>query len=318
MAENTIKLNSKFYWDTIVFKVEDELFCVPRSEFVQSSEVFADMFLLPSGPAGHSEGQDRDHPIVLEGYKKDEFMCLLKVMYPTAGSLISGPKLDLYLEKEEWVSVLKLSTIWNMTKIRNYAIHRLSTDVVLSPVEKILLARSHRVAAWLEEGVTSLASVDSSSTLEDLATLGWETAARILWVNLRDISSPSLTASNTLHFRRYAMKCKICSATLMPDSHINCNHCGVPVTADAELLVHGPESVPGTADHLVQPRAIKCKCGGTPFSSIICSFCFWNVESNERVRITADKKEDKKAMIKEMFRAEIEDYELAITVATCP
>ena len=41
------------------------------------------MFLMPSGPEARSEGQDRDLPIVLEGYKKDEFACLLKVMYPT-------------------------------------------------------------------------------------------------------------------------------------------------------------------------------------------------------------------------------------------
>ena len=63
--------------------MEDKLFSVPRYEFVQSSDVFADMFLLPPGPTTRSEGQDRDLPIVLEGYKKDEFACLLKVMYPT-------------------------------------------------------------------------------------------------------------------------------------------------------------------------------------------------------------------------------------------
>jgi hypothetical protein len=40
------------------------------------------MFLLPPGPGATTEGQDREHPIVLEGYKKDEFACLLKVMYP--------------------------------------------------------------------------------------------------------------------------------------------------------------------------------------------------------------------------------------------
>ena len=99
------------------------------------------MFLLPPGPAKCSEGQDRDLPIVLEGYKKDEFACLLKVMYLTyvqkmfnvqliffyirvdlwtfdrATSLISGRNLELHLKKEEWVSVLKLSTIWNLTKV---------------------------------------------------------------------------------------------------------------------------------------------------------------------------------------------------------
>jgi len=111
---------SEFYWDNVFIKVcgefrhlsriictmplnyvqvEDRLFCVPRYEFVRSSEVFADMFRLPSGPGeivegqdgasiegqdgANTEGQDRKHPIILEGYKKDEFACLLKVMYPT-------------------------------------------------------------------------------------------------------------------------------------------------------------------------------------------------------------------------------------------
>ncbi|KAG5649954.1 hypothetical protein H0H81_001326, partial [Sphagnurus paluster] len=58
--------------------VKDELFCAPRFEFVRSSEVFADMFCLPSEPSTRSEGQDKEHPIVLEGYKKDEFNSLLK------------------------------------------------------------------------------------------------------------------------------------------------------------------------------------------------------------------------------------------------
>ena len=37
--------------------------------------------------------------------------------FDRAGSLISGTNLELHLKKEEWVSVLKLSTIWNMTKV---------------------------------------------------------------------------------------------------------------------------------------------------------------------------------------------------------
>ena len=178
------------------------------------------MFHLPSGPATHSEGQDREHPIVLEGYKKYEFACLLKVMYPRyvhvmfiytliffylwtfdrARSIISGTNLEFPLDKEGWISVLKLSTIWDMTEvcrtqslrlsaeptdidqIRQYAIHWLSTNVTLSPIEKILLARAHRVGAWLEEGVNSLVTCNPMPALEDLATLGCETVARILWI----------------------------------------------------------------------------------------------------------------------------------------
>lgn len=70
-----------------VIQVEDEVFCVPRSEFIQSSEAFADMFfantfVVASEAEASKEGQDRENPIVLEGYKKDEFARLLKVMYP--------------------------------------------------------------------------------------------------------------------------------------------------------------------------------------------------------------------------------------------
>ena len=100
-------LSSEFYWDIVFIKVcsyfsvvictfksnyvqvEDKLFSVPRCEFVNSSEVFADMFALPSGPMAPKEGQDKEHPIVLEGYKKDEFTSLLKVMYPTYVIIIS-------------------------------------------------------------------------------------------------------------------------------------------------------------------------------------------------------------------------------------
>jgi len=307
MPEDTFKLNSKFYWDNIVFKVEDELFCVPRSEFVQSSEVFADMFLLPSGPAGHCEGQDKEHPIVLEGYKKDEFMCLLKVMYPTAGSLISGPKFDLCLEKEEWVSVLKLSTIWNMTKVRNYAIHRLSTDIALSPVEKILLARAHKVAAWLEEGVTNLASGDPSLTLEDLAALGWETAARILWINLKDTSN-----ANAFRFGSDAIKCEYClsSASLRFECHVHViNENAVP--ENRELTFHGSGSPSG----IVPIHGIICNCGGRAFYSIYCRSCSRNINN---VRITPNKQMitlNMKEMIDEIFGREIEDYKLTMTGA---
>jgi hypothetical protein len=58
------------------------LFRVPRCEFEESSEIFANMLLMPSGAVDRTEGQDNEHPIVLKGYKKDEFSSLLRVMYP--------------------------------------------------------------------------------------------------------------------------------------------------------------------------------------------------------------------------------------------
>jgi hypothetical protein len=198
----------------------------------------------------------------------------------------------------------------------------LSTDVTLSPVEKILLARAHKVAAWLKEGVTSLATSNPKSTLEDLATLGWETAARILWI--RDNSSP-LTASNTLRFRADAIKCGNCSssASLINGSQ-NCNNCEENVTAETELTSSGPGSASGTTDRVVLLGAIQCACGGIPFNSLYCSSCgitpghrhgyaySYNQNQYQNIRIAVNTKEP---LIEEMIGWEIKDYELAMTAA---
>jgi len=315
MAEDS----NEFYWVTFFIKVEDKLFCVPRYEFVKSSEVFADMFLLPSGPATRSEGQDRDHPIVLEGYKKDEFTSLLKVMYPTSSSLISGKNVELPLEKEEWVGVLKLSTIWDMTKIRQYAIHRLS-NLTLSPIEKILLARAHRVGPWLDEAVTILTTCNPMPTFEDLATLGWETVARILWIrdNLsKSTSSPasSLSNSDTLRFRRDAIKCPQCSSSssLINDSY----GCGHIASGDAMLTVRSSSTslISGTFDRCVKLRLIQCPiCDSSPFNSVhdvhcyFCSFAYSN-SYQPNVRVTLNNSKSLKTNIEEMFGEEIKEYE---------
>jgi len=312
MAEDS----NEFYWDTFFVKVEDKIFCVPRCEFVQSSEVFADMFLLPSGPATCSEGQDKDHPIVLEGYKKDEFACLLKVMYPTANSLISGTNLEFRLTKEEWVSVLKLSTIWDMTKIRRYAIHRLSTDVTLPPIEKILLARAHRVGAWLDEAVISLAMCNPMPKLEDLAALGWETVARILWI--RDNSPPirAPNAQNKFCFRRDTIKCPNCPSST--SSLINSSYgCGHIASGDAKLTF--PDSISpisGTIDILISLSKIEClicRRNPGPFGSIYvtCNFCSTSYNCNSNVRVTLDTS-TYMPIIKEMFGEEIKDNESSL------
>lgn len=197
-------------------------------------------------------------------------------------------------------------------QIRTYAIHRLSTGVALSPVEKVLLARTHRVTAWLVEGVTSLVLLNSDPrpTLEDLATLGWETAARILWI--RDNSSPSLHVPNTLCFIRDAIKCSFCSSSA---SLINCKQdcysCRQAVPADAQLTVSGSGLASGAGDRIVALKEIQChrKCGGYPFfaSSVYCNSCLSG--SSGRVRITPNK--GSKEMIQEMFGEEIKDNELA-------
>lgn len=52
-----------YYLETVVFRVEDTLFRVPRRGFELESVIFASMFSLPPGKH-NPEGQDDDSPIV--------------------------------------------------------------------------------------------------------------------------------------------------------------------------------------------------------------------------------------------------------------
>ncbi|KAF8808884.1 hypothetical protein BYT27DRAFT_7188391 [Phlegmacium glaucopus] len=296
--------NTEFYWDNVVFKVGDMLFRVPRCEFEQSSEVFADMFRLPSGATECTEGQDKEHPIVLQGYRKDEFCCLLKVMYPRAKTVISGTKFELSLEKEEWVSVLKLSTIWNMKQIREYAIHWLSTNGALTPIEKIQLARAHKVATWLEEGLASLVNGVHKLTREELATLGWETSALILWI--RDNSSPYPNDSTTIVLSKDMVKCAVCpSLENLTGMDYKCRYCSHIFGKVDQHTVSRTSS--GT---LVRLSAIRCNSCNTDFFRLgyfNCTACSSRVDTN----ISSD---EPHVQIGEVFGEEIKGYKLAMSV----
>ena len=228
------------------------------------------------------------------------------------------------------MSVLKLSTIWNMEKvchgtsvvsliaqstisidqIREHSIRRLSFDFTLSPIEKMHLARAHKVAIWMHEGVTGLVNGDHKPTLGDLATLGWETAARILWI--RDN-----VPSNALYFKRDDIKCAYCSSlvSLINFGH-RCSSCQQVVPADGELTVpSGPGTVSGPAAECVvllgEIRCSRVNCRRPTFSfiSVNCPSCSVYIGPSHKVKIRPNKVS--KDVIEEMFGEEIRDYEFA-------
>ena len=191
-----------------------------------------------------------------------------------------------------------------------YAIHRLSTDFVLSAIEKVHFARAYKVASWLDEGITGLVNGDPNTTLDDFASLGWETAARILWI-MRDNSfhSRSPMLANTLYFKKDTIKCGYCSSSycLLNSGH-NCYICRQLVPSDTELTAPDPGIISGPTDRVVQLKAIQCSninCRGAIFSSIslFCRPCSVHLGPNHNVRITP--KRGLKEMIEETFGEEI-------------
>ncbi|KAI0806594.1 hypothetical protein C8Q74DRAFT_1212783 [Fomes fomentarius] len=148
---------------------------VPRHPFEHHSEAFGATFGLP--PVDHPkgcEGTTEEHPIHLLGVTEAEFRSLLRVMLrPVYTS-------DRALTKDEWVHVLKLSTMWLFDNIRDKAINELS-QLVPEPVSRILLSRSFNIPGWTESALLSLAQQDSLAAAE-LQPLGWDTIAKLIKV----------------------------------------------------------------------------------------------------------------------------------------
>ncbi|KAH6908527.1 hypothetical protein BKA70DRAFT_1280083 [Coprinopsis sp. MPI-PUGE-AT-0042] len=243
---SSVSRNASHYLSFAIFRVESQLYCLPKDYLSLQSEVFAGMFSVDGG----TDGQSDDDPIVLEGYKSQDFDALLRIIVPKPLEY-SAPNLT----KPEWISVLKLSTIWQMEKIRMLAINKLSS-MALSPLEKITLAREYRIPNWLSEAVTDLAKALDTFKIEDLASaIGWETTARIYAVKNAAqkgaLNQMANEASNSLPISR--LRCVGCNKPPASPAHTQCS-CGghlckrvtTPTSAFAPQFANStPERVTG-------------------------------------------------------------------------
>jgi len=86
------------------------------------------------------------------------------------------------LVESEWIGVLRLSTMWEMTdQIRKKAIDKLN-EMAVSPTQQVLLGREFRVKKWLLEGYTKLVNDPLQWATWETKDLDWETKARLLFV----------------------------------------------------------------------------------------------------------------------------------------
>ncbi|KAK0494946.1 hypothetical protein EDD18DRAFT_1354940 [Armillaria luteobubalina] len=159
------------YWEHVVFQVENAFFKVPTHHFVTQSEVFADMLSLPQGPmAATAEGQSKENPIVLPVTEQD-FRRLLRALYP-----LEAPDFPTF-NKEELVSLLKLSKLWAMKRVRKYGVENITKILdSIDAVERVTLAREYSVEEWLRSGYMTLATRYPVVSIDNARLIGWETA----------------------------------------------------------------------------------------------------------------------------------------------
>ncbi|KAF9050369.1 hypothetical protein BJ165DRAFT_1402098 [Panaeolus papilionaceus] len=120
--EGGIRRDYLFYYQTVVIKAEDTLFCVPKNGLMVVGIYFPKLFLkleadAQSNPDTIVPGTSDDNPIILEGVSKDHFRDFLRLIYPFG---ICPPRKD-----DQWLGILQLATEWNCIGIRDTALAHL-------------------------------------------------------------------------------------------------------------------------------------------------------------------------------------------------
>ncbi|KAG6331878.1 hypothetical protein ID866_7210 [Astraeus odoratus] len=171
------KKDKDWYMTLVTFQVSSfipHILVVPRHTLESRSKVFEDMFSFPPPPDTEVEGSSDERPIRLDTIKADEFRSLLKVLF----SGPSGPGLP--LSSAEWISVLKLSQMWQFEDIQTIALDNLPySSVKKSVVKKVALAFQYDIRHWLLPGINQLARRPQPISAEDVQVLGLDVALKV-------------------------------------------------------------------------------------------------------------------------------------------
>ena len=95
---------------------------------------------------------------------------------PVPHSSLTSGQADLV--KDEWVAILKLSTLWSSRGLRKLAIYHLELQVD-DPIEKILLGRAFYAPHWLLNGYASLVTRLEPITEQESISIGFLMAVRL-------------------------------------------------------------------------------------------------------------------------------------------
>jgi hypothetical protein len=87
------------------------------------------------------------------------------------------PELDFSLA--EWISILKLSTMWEFTPLRQYALTQIP-EFEISSARRINLARDYHIQEWLLPALVGYAQQADAITADDVDLLGWEFVLKLL------------------------------------------------------------------------------------------------------------------------------------------
>ncbi|EEB91828.1 hypothetical protein MPER_09749 [Moniliophthora perniciosa FA553] len=83
--------------------------------------------------------------------------------------------------RDEWMSILRLSTMWDFQKIRRIAIEKLQ-KLHMTPFEKVMLGREFTVNDWQWDGYVDLITRPSVLTMEEASKIGYADSIQLFQI----------------------------------------------------------------------------------------------------------------------------------------
>jgi hypothetical protein len=136
------------------------------------SPVFDDMFSVPQQPTLAREGFDAEHPLRLDGIGIQDFKNFLRGSLSSTSAAFSCKNMRLILtdayraaflapapklDTSSWLSVLRLSSMWQMTSLRNIAINQMDELFTsFDASERLIIAEEFDVSEWILKALTQL------------------------------------------------------------------------------------------------------------------------------------------------------------------
>ncbi|KAF8806707.1 hypothetical protein BYT27DRAFT_7191277 [Phlegmacium glaucopus] len=176
------KRDQTYFFNPLVIQVENVLFKVPSYYFENKSDKLASTSTHSNSSCECIEESSEDRPFVLDGILANEFKLFLATSFPIPGQLR-----PVNLTEEEWVSILKLSTLWDFSDVRQTAITKLDSSFTnwdSEMLKKILLGITYHSTQLFISGCLKLSDRPDPLTETEAMELGYDIAFRL--GNLRE------------------------------------------------------------------------------------------------------------------------------------
>ncbi|KAK7679655.1 hypothetical protein QCA50_017367 [Cerrena zonata] len=166
------KIDEEFYFDIVYLLVEGYLYKLPKRTLIDNSETFRDMFSVPQSDAVPAEGSSKDLPIRLDQIERVDFVPFLKILFPLRQA--HGLR-----RASEWISVLKLASLWMCDGVREEAIAVLKEHYAKDHIRSLEISMKFDVKEWMLSSLGSLAIREEPIEAADAEVVGIECALRI-------------------------------------------------------------------------------------------------------------------------------------------